>query len=130
CIEIATNAILPGRFEGMGADQNVVVENLRVMAGDEAHSPHVRSQCVNLFDSLRGLEALLSVPEVGKLEVVRDGRPVLRGLQIDSPPQAPLFLQKGEKVVPYEPTGPRNEHPNSRTRQSGHKQLFLWLEDL
>src|SRR4029453_7445305 len=117
CIEIATNAILPGRFEGMGADQNVVVENLRVMAGDEAHSPHVRSQCVNLFDSLRGLEALLSPPEAGKLEFVRDGRTVLRVLQIDSPHPVPLFLQKGDKVVPYEPPGPRDETPNSQTRQ-------------
>ena len=41
------DAVDAGRFESVQVDQRVVVEDLRVMGGDEPHPPHVGRERVD-----------------------------------------------------------------------------------
>ena len=70
-IEVALHTVDPGRFQGMGIDQRVVMQDLGVMGGDEAHPAHIRSQAVDLVNAAGCLQAVIPAAQVEQFEFVR-----------------------------------------------------------
>ena len=51
-VEVAGDAVLMRRLQGVDVDEGVVVEDLGVVGGDEAHAAHVGGEGVDLVDVL------------------------------------------------------------------------------
>ena len=56
--QVAADPVDARRLERVGVDQDVVVQDLGVVLGDESHPAHVGGQAVHLLDPARGLQAV------------------------------------------------------------------------
>src|ERR1700730_17317244 len=52
-IQVALDAVFTSRVQGMDADQRVVVQDFRMVRGDESHPTHIGCQRISLIDSTR-----------------------------------------------------------------------------
>ena len=66
----------------MRADQDVVVEDLRMVVGDKPHAAHVSRQRIHLINPPCGLDAILPPAQVEHHEFVRFGCGVFWMLEI------------------------------------------------
>jgi hypothetical protein len=83
------------------------------MARDEAHASHIGGQCVDLFDSHCGLDAIFPASEVEKFEFIGECVRVLRVLQVDTSHPVALCLEKGHEVVSDEATSSRDQRAHA-----------------
>ena len=113
-VEIAADAVEAGRFERMGIDQEVVVQDAAVVAGDEAHAAHVGCQRIDLVDPACGLETVGPSAQVDDLELVGIGLGILGKLDVRAAYPVAVPLEQRHQVVPDESSGPRDENPLCR----------------
>ncbi len=108
----------------MEVDQRVVVEDLGVVEGDEAHAAHIRGQRVHLIHTAGGLQAVVPPTEIQDLELVRVDIGVLGILDVDTTHPVALLLQAGHEMMTNESTGAGNQNPSLRL----HDLTFLSIE--
>src|SRR5262249_38842933 len=94
----------------MDVDQRVVVKDLRVMRGDEAHPAHIGGQGIDFLDAASGLQASVPSTQVEKLELVRRGGFILGILDIDAPHPMSLSFEVRHQVVPDESSGTGDDY--------------------
>jgi len=87
----------------MEIDQRVVLLDLRVIPGDEAHSSRVRGQCIHLVDARRCSQAVLPIPQIKQLEFIGVAGRKLRTLEVDSPDPIALCPKKRNEMVSDKP---------------------------
>jgi hypothetical protein len=99
-------AVEAGRFDGVEVDECVVVEDGRVVLGDESHPAHVRSERIDLIHVPHGEERVVPAPQVEELELVGVDLRVLRALEVHPANPVPPLLQVGDEMMADEASRP------------------------
>ena len=89
----------------MDVDQRIIMKNLRMVARDEAHAPHIGSQGIDLLHALRGLKAGLPAPQVKEGKFIRLGGRKLGVFEIHAAHPIALSLEEAHKMMADEPPG-------------------------
>jgi hypothetical protein len=83
----------------MQVNEGIVVEDLRMVGGNETHATHISSQGVYLIDTLRGLQAILPLPKIKQQKLIGIATPELGRFQIHTPDPVALTFKIGHQVV-------------------------------
>ena len=83
-VEVPLHTVDLRRLDGVRVDEDVVVQDLRVMGRDETHAAHVGSQRVDVVDAACGLEAIIPATQVQQFEFVGSRGFKLRLFDVDA----------------------------------------------
>src|SRR6266568_1514438 len=111
-IKVPLDPLLSRGFERVDVDERVVVKDPAVVGGDEAHAAHVRSEGVDLLDSLGCLEAVLPANEVEQEELIRPRGRVFGLLDVHTPDPVAQLLQVRNQVVSDEASRTADQYPH------------------
>src|SRR5690349_15695239 len=94
----------------MQVDQRVVVEDLRMVRGDEAHAAHVGRHGVDLVDIASRAKAVVPAAQIQQQKFISRGRLVLGSLDVHTAYPVATFDQVLHQVVTDESTSSSNEN--------------------
>ena len=89
----------------MSVDQDIVVQNLRVVRGDKAHPSHIGGQAIDLIHSPGSLQAVSPQTQVQQFELVGAGLAKFGVLDVHPTHPVAFIFEIIDQVIADEATG-------------------------
>ena len=109
-VQIAAYAVAMRRLQGLKVDHRVVVEDLRVMGGDETHPAHIRGERIDLVDVACRYDAVLPDAKIQEQEFVAIRRTEFRLLDVHAADPVSVAFETAGEMAPDEATHARNKN--------------------
>ena len=93
------------RLHGMKINEGIVVQDLGMVTGNEAHATHVSSQGVDLISTVCGLKTIFPSSKVKQQKLVGSREVELRIFHIHTPYPVSLTLEIGHQMMTNKATG-------------------------
>src|ERR1039458_1409608 len=97
-------------LQGLKVDHRVIVEDLRVMGGDETHPAHVRGERIDLVDVTCRRSAVLPAAKIQEQEFVAVRGTEFRFLDVHAADPVSVAFETAGEMTPDESTRSGNEN--------------------